>query len=113
MQNTKTIVVIKYEPAICESTAYNSRILGYTVHASHGTANKGLRCAKKHQTTFILLNLRMPVMNKEILEKLRQTEWGALTRVITLTCISRDEEPQSLRFLNVDCYTVKAHHVTV
>jgi hypothetical protein len=46
----------------------------------------------------------------EMLEKLRQTDWGASIRVIVLTNISRDEAPRSLGLLNVDRYIVKAHH---
>ncbi len=53
----------------------------------------------------------MPVMNgDEMLEKLRQTDWGSKIRVIILTNISRDEAPKNLGLLNVDRYIVKAHH---
>lgn len=46
----------------------------------------------------------------EMLEKLRQTDWGSKIRVIILTNISRDEAPKNLGLLNVDRYIVKAHH---
>jgi CheY-like chemotaxis protein len=53
----------------------------------------------------------MPVMSGDVmLEKLRQTDWGANIRVVVLTNISRDEAPMGLRLLNVDRYVVKAHH---
>ena len=72
---------------------------------------EGLEISEKHRPDLILLDLRMPVMSgDEMLNRLRATEWGAATRVIILTNISRHEAPAALRFLNVDCYVVKAHY---
>lgn len=79
------------------------------VTASNG--REGLEVAEKHRPDLILLDLRMPLMGgDEMLARLRDTEWGATMRVIILTNISRDEAPHALRFLNVDCYVVKAHY---
>ena len=53
----------------------------------------------------------MPVKNGEdMLEELRQFDWGKDIKVIILTNISKDEAPQKLRLLNVDRYVVKAHY---
>lgn len=72
---------------------------------------EGLKAIKKHTPDLVLLDLRMPIMNgDEMLQKLRSTDWGAHTRVVVLTNLSKDEAPHSLRFLNVDRYIVKAHH---
>ena len=71
----------------------------------------GLIEARAFTPDLILLDLRMPVMNGDImLEHLRAEEWGADMRVIILTNISKDEAPRSLGFLGVDRYVVKAHH---
>jgi DNA-binding response OmpR family regulator len=71
----------------------------------------GLAVTESFRPDLILLDLKMPVMNgDEMLERLRETEWGADIRVIVLTNISKDEAPGALRFLNVDRYIVKAHH---
>lgn len=79
------------------------------ITASNGL--EGLEMAEKHRPDLILLDLRMPVMSgDEMLARLREKEWGAATRVIILTNISRNEAPHALRFLNVDCYAVKAHY---
>lgn len=71
----------------------------------------GYELIKEFEPDLILLDLKMPRMNgDELLEKLRQTEWGAAIRVIVLTNTSKDEAPMSLRVLRVDRYIVKAHH---
>jgi two-component system, OmpR family, alkaline phosphatase synthesis response regulator PhoP len=78
------------------------------------TANNGkdgLESAKAHMPQVILLDLMMPIMGgAEMLAHLRSEEWGSDIRVVILTNISKDEAPQSLRFLRVDRYVVKAHH---
>jgi DNA-binding response OmpR family regulator len=71
---------------------------------------EGLRLIETFMPDLILLDLRMPVMSgDEMLAKLREKEWGSDIRVIVLTNISKNEAPQSLRFLSVDRYIVKAH----
>ena len=76
--------------------------------ASNGL--EGLKVIEAVMPDLILLDLRMPVMSgDEMLAKLREKEWGSDIRVIVLTNISKNEAPQSLRFLSVDRYIVKAH----
>jgi DNA-binding response OmpR family regulator len=80
-----------------------------TVLAHDG--KQGLEVIEKHLPQLVLLDIRMPVMpGDEMLEKMRQTDWGSNIRVIILTNISRDEAPRSLSLLHVDRYIVKAHH---
>jgi CheY-like chemotaxis protein len=82
---------------------------GFTVKtASNGS--EGLRSAESFMPDLILLDLFMPVLSgADMLAKLRERGWGSDIRVIVLTNISKNEAPQSLRFLNVDRYIVKAH----
>lgn len=77
--------------------------------AADGAA--GLTLCEEFLPDIILLDLSMPIMSgAEMLERLRQCDWGSDIRVIILTNISKSEAPQSLRLLNVDRYVVKAHH---
>jgi DNA-binding response OmpR family regulator len=70
----------------------------------------GLKMVEDFMPNVVLLDLRMPIMTgEEMLARMRQHEWGSGIRVIVLTNISKNEAPQSLRFLNVDRYVVKAH----
>jgi two-component system, OmpR family, response regulator AdeR len=82
---------------------------GYEV-AVAANGLEGLKVTETIMPDLILLDLRMPVMSgDEMLAKLREQEWGSDIRVIVLTNISKNEAPQSLRFLSVDRYIVKAH----
>lgn len=110
MSNLPAIVIVEDEPAIREMYRLKLSNSGFVVHTANN-GKEGLEVCEKHQPALILLDLRMPVMNgEEMLEKLRQTDWGADIRVVVLTNISRDEAPHNLRFLSVDRYIVKAHH---
>lgn len=110
--NTKkrSVVVVEDEPAIRDMYKMKLESSGFsTTTAEDG--REGLEVIEKAKPDVILLDLKMPIMSgDEMLEKLRQTDWGASIRVIVLTNISRDEAPHALRFLSVDRYIVKAHH---
>lgn len=110
MSDQPAILIVEDEPTILEMYRFKLSNSGYTVFTAQN-GQQGLEKAKEHKPALILLDLRMPVMTgDEMLEKLRQSEWGADIRVIILTNISRDEAPHALRFLHVDRYIVKAHH---
>ncbi len=107
---TQKITVVEDEPAICNMYKMKLASSGFDVSVAFN-GKEGLEVVEKHKPTLILLDIKMPVMSgDEMLEKLRQTDWGADIRVIILTNISRDEAPHNLRLLNIDRYIVKAHY---
>jgi DNA-binding response OmpR family regulator len=84
-------------------------IEGYEVITADN-GKDGLQIIEFHTPAVVLLDLRLPIMSgEEMLAHMRSEEWGSDIRVIVLTNISKSEAPQSLRFLNVDRYIVKAH----
>jgi len=110
MAQTYKIAIIEDDYAIAAMYDFKLRKCGYDVEIAQD-GKQGLALAKSFYPDLILLDLMMPEMNgDELLERLRQTEWGAKIRVIILTNLSKDEAPHGLRFLNVDRYIVKAHH---
>ena len=110
MPAKQKIAVVEDDFAIASMYEFKLRACGYdVVVAPDGQA--GLAVAETFLPDLILLDIMMPIMRgDEMLEKLRQTDWGASMRVIILTNLSKDEAPHGLRFLNVDRYIVKAHH---
>src|SRR5690606_4388376 len=110
MQTKQKIAVVEDDFAIASMYDFKLRNNGFEVSTAPA-GQEGLLLAEKFNPDLILLDIRMPVMDgAEMLEKLRQTDWGARIRVIILTNLSKDEAPHGLRFLNVDRYIVKAHH---
>jgi CheY-like chemotaxis protein len=103
------VAVIEDDPTLQYMYKLKLENAGFTVvTASDGKA--GLAIAEEFRPDIILLDLRMPVMSGDaMLARMRQHQWGSDIRVIILTNISKNEAPQSLRFLNVDRYIVKAH----
>jgi DNA-binding response OmpR family regulator len=110
MSHTYKIAIVEDDYAIASMYDFKLRACGYHV-ATAPDGEEGLALAETFAPDLILLDLMLPNMTgSELLEKLRQTEWGAKIRVIVLTNLSKDEAPHGLRLLNVDRYIVKAHH---
>ncbi|HWB38884.1 MAG TPA: response regulator [Candidatus Saccharimonadales bacterium] len=104
------ILVVEDEHSIADIYQFKLSNHGYEVQCAFNGL-EGLEQAESFQPDLILLDLRMPHMSgDEMLQKLRETDWGSSIRVIILTNISREEAPSSLRLLHVDRYIVKAHH---
>ena len=104
------VLVVEDELSLRELYRKKFEVAGFEV-AVATNGEEGLTVCERVLPDIILLDIRMPIMGgDEMLERLRQTNWGASIRVIVLTNISRDEAPAKLRYLNVDRYIVKAHH---
>lgn len=69
----------------------------------------GLTLCEAMRPDIVLLDLMMPEMNgDEMLERMRQTDWGKNIKVIILTNVGEQEAPESLKSLNVSAFVVKA-----
>ena len=104
------IAIIEDEFAIQQMYSFKLESAGFTVKTADNGVS-GFKLVEEFRPGLILLDLRMPGMSgDELLQKIRQEDWGADMRVVILTNISKNEAPHVLRFLNVDRYVVKAHH---
>jgi DNA-binding response OmpR family regulator len=104
------ILIVEDDTAISDMYDIKLQGQGYEVRIARD-GQKGLELSKSFLPELILLDILLPNMDgDEMLQKLRETEWGASIRVIILTNISKSEAPASLRLLHVDRYIVKAHH---
>lgn len=81
----KRILVIDDDPAISEALNEMLSVAGFAVStAPNGVI--GLNLALKEHPHLILLDIMMPEMNGwEMLEKLREDEWGKTVPLIILT----------------------------
>lgn len=103
------ILIVEDETSIRSMFAYKLKLEDFQVYEAED-GQEGFKLAQKEKPDLILLDLRMPVMSGDkMLEKLRETDWGAGIRVIVLTNINKSEAPSSLRFLDVERYILKAH----
>ena len=109
MQKTK-IAIIEDDRPIAEMYSMKLKANDFDVSVAHDGA-EGLELCKNTQPDLILLDIKMPEMTgDELLQKLRETDWGCNVQVVVLTNVSKDEAPSALKLLNVDRYIVKAHH---
>ena len=70
----------------------------------------GLEVIDKVKPNIVLLDLMMPIMSgDQMLNKLRQTDFGIDVPVVVLTNVSDSDAPAILAQLNVTKYIVKAH----
>lgn len=69
----------------------------------------GLELVEKMRPDIILLDLMMPEMpGDQMLQELRNTDWGKETKVIILTNMGEQEAPPILKQLGVRRFIVKA-----
>jgi DNA-binding response OmpR family regulator len=107
--NSIKIALIEDEYNLQNMYRFKLELEGFSVKIA-GNGLEGLHLIEEFKPHLVLLDLRMPIMSgEEMLARLREHEWAGDIRVIILTNISKNEAPQSLRFLNVDRYIVKAH----
>lgn len=102
------IAIIEDDPAISQMYRIKFEAEGYTVEtAENGVL--GLKLAETMKPDIILLDLMMPQMSgKEMLTKLRATDWGKNIKVVILTNMGEQEAPEGIRDLGVIAFILKA-----
>lgn len=102
------IAIIEDDQAISQMYRIKFEAEGYDVETADN-GRLGLELAEKIKPDIILLDLMMPEMNgDEMLQNLRQTDWGKTIPVIILTNMGEQEAPEILKQLDVRRFIVKA-----
>jgi DNA-binding response OmpR family regulator len=71
--------------------------------------HSGVTLVEEFKPDIILLDILMPEMSgTEVLEKIRQHDWGKNIPVIILTNLGAEEAPKKLQSLGIHSYIVKA-----
>lgn len=102
------IAIIEDDLAIVQMYRMKFESEGYEVaYANDG--EQGVELIKSFQPDIVLLDLMMPLMSgKEVLEAMREEDWGAKTKVIILTNMGESEAPEGIHNLGVEEFIVKA-----
>ena len=102
------VAIIEDDQAISQMYRIKFEAEGYDVETAEN-GKQGLELCEKMVPDIILLDLMMPEMNgDEMLEKLRQTDWGASIKVVILTNMGEQEIPASVKSQNVSAVILKA-----
>lgn len=104
------ITIVEDEAAIAAMYEMELQNAGFEVGvASNGKL--GLELCEKMKPDLVLLDMMMPEMNgKEMLERMRATEWGKHPLVIVLTNLSQHEAKIQMGENKFDGYAVKAYY---
>jgi DNA-binding response OmpR family regulator len=101
------ILVVDDEPNIVQTLKDRLEMNDYVV-VTACNGEEGLTTAQEEAPDLILLDVIMPILDgHEMLEKLRQQEWGSDISVIMLTARSQAQDIQRARECNIDDYIIK------
>jgi DNA-binding response OmpR family regulator len=101
------VLVVDDEPNIVQTLKDRLEMNDYQVFTAHN-GNDGLKTAQEQSPDVILLDVIMPQMDgHEMLEKLRQQEWGKTISVIMLTARSQAQDIARARACGIEDYIIK------
>jgi len=105
------IILVEDDEMLAEIYQTRLELAGYECkRANNGMA--GLELIQKEIPDLVLLDLMMPIMSgDEVLQAMRQSQWGKDIKVIILTNISEAEAPVGIEELGIEAYIVKANLV--
>ncbi len=109
MKKAIRVAVIEDDSAISQMYRIKFEAEGYVVETAEN-GELGLQLIEKMRPDIVLLDVMMPVMDgAEMLQKLRETEWGKDMKVVVLTNMGEQEAPRALANLNVSQFIVKSN----
>jgi len=105
-QKTK-VLVVDDEPNIVQTLKDRLEMNDYQVFVAQNGA-EGLKTAQEQLPDVILLDVIMPIMDgHEMLEQLRQQDWGKQISVIMLTARSQAQDIARARACGIEDYVIK------
>lgn len=88
----KTILIVEDELPMLKALSDKFKLEGFVALEARDGA-EGLKTAIENKPDLIILDIFMPVMDgKEMLEKLRNDDWGKTVPVIILTNLNPDDK---------------------
>ena len=106
-QQKVKVLVVDDEPNIVQTLRDRLEMNDYQVFTAQNGSD-GLKTAQENAPDVILLDVMMPVMDgHEMLEKLRQQDWGQNISVIMLTARSQAQDIARARACGIEDYIIK------
>lgn len=106
------VLVVDDEPNIVQTLKDRLEMNDYEVCTAHNGVD-GLKAAQEQGPDVILLDVIMPLMDgHEMLEKLREHDWGKGISVIMLTARSQAQDIARARACGIDDYIIKPFDLT-
>jgi DNA-binding response OmpR family regulator len=112
MDNSKTLQkIVIVEDNFPLSDLYKTRLelLGYTCFVAYDGV-QALSVIEKEIPDLVLLDLMVPkIAGDQILERMRESEWGKNIKVMIISNLNEADAPAGLRNLGIEAYAVKAN----
>jgi CheY-like chemotaxis protein len=106
---SQKVVIVEDNEALSEIYKTRLEMLGYECHVAYdGIA--AIELIKKEIPDLVLLDLMVPKMaGDQILERMRQSDWGKDIKVIIVSNLNEADAPAGLRNMGIEAYAVKAN----
>ncbi len=103
------IVIVEDNQALSDIYKTRLELLGYTVFAAYDGV-QALTVIERELPDLVLLDLMVPkVAGDQVLERMRESDWGKDIKVMIISNLNETEAPAGLRNLGIEGYAVKAN----
>ncbi len=103
------IVIVEDNVALADIYRERMQLLGYTCFVAYDGVD-ALSTIEKEKPDLVLLDLMVPkIAGDQILQKMRQSEWGKDIKVIIISNLNEVDAPEGLRDMGIESYAVKAN----
>jgi DNA-binding response OmpR family regulator len=107
--SSKKIVIVEDNASLAEIYKTRLELLGYTCFIGYNGIT-GLYFIQKEQPDLVLLDLMIPdISGVDVLQTMRNSDWGKTTKVLVISNLSESEAPPQLRQLGIEGYAVKVN----
>jgi DNA-binding response OmpR family regulator len=103
------IVIVEDDTSLAEIYKVRLELLGYTCFIAYNGII-GLYLIQKESPDLVLLDIMVPdIAGDEILQRMRNSQWGKDIKVLVISNLNESDAPQGLRSLGIVDYLVKAN----
>ncbi len=106
---SQKVVIVEDNASLADIYKTRLEILGYTCFVAHDGL-EALAVIEREVPNLVLLDLMVPkVAGDQILERMRNSEWGKNIKVLIMSNLNEADAPAGLRDKGIEGYAVKAN----